>query len=303
MTEGKKTVLITGCSDGSLGSALALAFHAAGWRVFATARNPAKLSAVHAAGIECETLDVQDAASITAAASHVRALTGGSLDALVNNAGVGYSMSVTDSSLPHIHTLFELNVYSIISVTRAFLPLLLQSTARPLIANNTSAMGLLGCGMPFQGGYSASKAAATSLTEALRLELAPFGIRVCNIVTGRVRSTFFDNSNDAVLPPESIFNLAKDAIEDPMNGRNTPNNREDPNHWAANVVRDLSQPNPPYLVCRGGLAGSGRIVSFLPLGALDSHFKKASGLDVLDQKIRERGGWEKMREANKTQSG
>lgn len=68
----KQTILITGCSDHSLGSALALAFHKAGYRVFASARNPSKLTHVEAAGIETVQLDVTSEESIAAAAAAVR---------------------------------------------------------------------------------------------------------------------------------------------------------------------------------------------------------------------------------------
>ncbi|KAL2074711.1 hypothetical protein VTL71DRAFT_8490 [Oculimacula yallundae] len=289
--DAPRTVLITGCSDGSLGAALALAFHSSGWTVFASGRSLSKLATSRDAGIACIQLDVQSEESISNAMEDVKRRTGGSLDALVNNAGLGYSMSVTDTNLSELRKLFEVNVFSIISVTRSFLPLLLNSSSnsswKPLIANNTSGMGLLGCGMPFQGGYSASKAAAASLTEAMRVELAPFGIRVINLVTGRVQSTFFQNSNVAELPSDSIFNIAKEAIEAPMNGHSSPSKREDAAVWAGHVVKDLTRSIPPLLVCRGTQAELGRIASFLPLGTLDRFFKSAAGLDVLEQKIQE----------------
>lgn len=93
-------------------------------------------------------------------------------------------------------------------------------------------MGILGCGMPFQAGYSASEAAAASLIDSLRMELAPFGVQVVNIVTGRAKSTFFQNSNNAVLPEHSIYAVAREAIEGPMNGRTSVSDREDAEEWA-----------------------------------------------------------------------
>ncbi|KAF4958904.1 hypothetical protein FSARC_10902 [Fusarium sarcochroum] len=284
-----RTVLVTGCSDGSLGSSLALAFHAAGWRVFASARNLSKMAVVKANGIERVELDVQSADSVSQAVETVRVQTGGSLDALINNAGLGYSMPITDTDMDALRQLFELNAYSIVTVTRAFLPLLLASTQKnTIIANNTSGMGMLGCGMPFQGGYSASKAAAASLTESLRMELAPFGVRVVNIVTGRVKSTFFKNSNDAVLPDDSLYAVAREAIEAPMNGRSSVSDRENADDWAARVVQDLSSANPPHLIYRGGQAGTGKLASVFPLGTWDGLFKKWSGLDVLEKELRNR---------------
>ena len=84
-----KSVLITGCSEGGIGDALAKEFHRNGLRVFATARNLAKVQHLKSLGLEILPLDVVDAASITQAVESVRALTGGTLDILVNNSGYG----------------------------------------------------------------------------------------------------------------------------------------------------------------------------------------------------------------------
>ena len=95
--DARSTVLITGCSARGLGHALAIAFHNAGLRVFATARNPAKMSGLMDLGIECLQLDVLDEDSIRRCVEDVRRLTGrqgeeeGRLDCLVNNAGGGES--------------------------------------------------------------------------------------------------------------------------------------------------------------------------------------------------------------------
>jgi NAD(P)-dependent dehydrogenase (short-subunit alcohol dehydrogenase family) len=85
----KKTVLITGCSQGGIGSSLALAFHAHGCRVFATARNLAKVQHLKDVGIEVLEIDVLDEKSCKDAAEWVGKETGGGLDYLVNNSGIG----------------------------------------------------------------------------------------------------------------------------------------------------------------------------------------------------------------------
>ena len=88
----RKTVLITGCSTGGIGSALALSFLKRGCRVFATARDPAKVAHLKEVGIMALNLDVTSAASISAAAKAVEAEMGGALDVLVNNAGIGMGL-------------------------------------------------------------------------------------------------------------------------------------------------------------------------------------------------------------------
>ncbi|KAF9769558.1 hypothetical protein IL306_013022 [Fusarium sp. DS 682] len=285
----KRTILITGCSDGSLGSALALAMKDRGWRVFPSGRNLAKLSKVKEAGLECIELDVGSDESVSAAVESVKQLTGGSLDALLNNAGTGYSTPIIHADINKSHDLFELNVFSIIRVTHAFLPLLLNSTHGALLINNTSASSLLGAGVPFQGVYAASKAAASSLTESLRIELAPFGIRAINMFTGGVKSTFFNNSPDGELPKDSIYNVAKEEVESSMNG-NEPglsNNKPDAETWAKQVARDLSQRKPPYCIFRGAAAGTARYGTLFPTGTFDSMVKQMGGIDVLERKLEE----------------
>ena len=88
-TASKKTALITGCSKGGIGDALAQEFHRKGIRVLATARNPSKLEHFKELGIETLQLDVEDSASIKAAAEAAGELTNGKLDFLVNNSGMG----------------------------------------------------------------------------------------------------------------------------------------------------------------------------------------------------------------------
>ncbi|XXH04741.1 hypothetical protein Hte_011163 [Hypoxylon texense] len=287
----KRTILITGCSDHGLGAALALAFHKAGWRVFASARNMAKLKQVETAGIETVQLDVSSEESIASAVSAVKKLTGGSLDALVNNAGAAYNMPLMDVGIEKVRSLFELNTFALLTTTRAFLPLLLRSAHGAMVINNTSISSLNAA--PFTGVYGASKAAATSLTEVLRLELGPFGIRVINLMTGAVKSSIWDNAPAITLPPTSLYNIAKEAIERFMGGTDLDDGT-DPNTWAERVVHDLERRNPPHWISRGRFASQVRMIAWLPVGFLDSMMKSMSGVAVLEQKIKEQGGISKI---------
>ncbi|KAK4033381.1 putative IBR finger domain protein [Parachaetomium inaequale] len=293
----QRTILITGCSDGSLGAALALAFHRAGWRVLASARNTSKLKNAEQAGIETLQLDTVSDESMSRCVSRVRELTGGSLDVLVNNAGAGYAMPVMDLDLAQARDLFNLNVWSLVSVTRAFLPLLLESTRGGMVVNNTSTVSVPAGAMPFFGAYNASKAAAASLTEALRLELEPFGIRVINLMTGGVRSTFHDNAPTPTLPSGSMYNVAKEALEEAMSGVNTASGNSDADEWAGRVAKRLSRRNPPHWVWQGKFSTIVRIASHLPVGFFDGMMKSIAGLDVLERKIKEQVGLRVIRES------
>lgn len=85
----RKTVLITGCSAGGIGSALAEAFHARGLQVFATARDLSRIAHLKGMGMDVLKLDVEDQSSIEAAVKAITLVTGGTLDILVNNSGLG----------------------------------------------------------------------------------------------------------------------------------------------------------------------------------------------------------------------
>jgi 1-acylglycerone phosphate reductase len=163
MAESKRTVLITGCSEGGMGAALAIAFHRAGLHVYATARDLSRMQQLTSLGIETLALDIQSDSSIAACASK---LSPRSLDILVNNAGASASMPISDLSLLEGKRIFDLNVWSQLAVTQAFLPLLLKS--KGMIVNHTSVVSTTA--VPFQSVYNASKAAMAMFSDSMRLE-------------------------------------------------------------------------------------------------------------------------------------
>lgn len=122
-----KTVLITGCSDGGIGSALGQVFQQRGYHVFATARNPSKMKWLeNLDGVTPIQLDVTNPADIKAAIETVSKATNGKLDHLINNAGRNHFMPVLDVDLDVVRALFETNYLAPISVTQAFAPLLIK---------------------------------------------------------------------------------------------------------------------------------------------------------------------------------
>lgn len=283
----KKTVLITGCSEGGLGSALALAFHKRGLRVFATARNPSKMSHLTALGIETLTLDVLSASSISACVSSVTSLTGGSLDILVNNSGAGYTMPLSDTDIDDARQCFELNVWAVLAVTQAFLPLLLNSQQGAMVVNNTSIASVTP--VPMQGIYNASKAAAAMLTDNLRIELAPFKVKVVDLRTGSVASNIFQNMPTRVLPKDSIYAPAREVVEEAMAGTRLPAAITAEN-WAEQVARDLLAAKPPTHVWRGQSAWMVWFIKrFLPYTFPDGILAKMGGLNVLEEKLAHQG--------------
>ncbi|KAK9368983.1 hypothetical protein V1509DRAFT_639338 [Lipomyces kononenkoae] len=280
MPSPKRTVLITGCSDGGMGAALAVAFHKSGLNVIATARNPGKMAKLKAAGIETMPLDILSQESIKDAVSKVS-----SLDILVNNAGTAYSMPLSDLDIEQAKETFNANVWAQLAITQAFLPLLLKS--KGMIVNQTSVVSTTA--VPFQSAYNASKAAMAIFSDTARLELEPFGIKVVELKTGAVSTNMIKNQKEntpITLPVGSLYEPAREAVESAMRNDKMANVGTPPDRWAAEVVGDLMKKNPPAMIWRGSQAKAGRLGTIFPHGMLDSVMKKMTGLDVVEEMVR-----------------
>lgn len=205
-------ILITGCSSG-IGAALAREFHHRGHVVYATARRPESLQTLAQAGLRVLALDVNDDASIGAAMAVVQQ-DQGRLDMLVNNAGFSQVGAVVDLQREDLRRQYETNVIAPVAVSRAALPLLraaAEAGAAPVIANVGSIVGLFTT--PFAGAYCSSKAALHALSDALRMELAPLGIRVVTVQPGGVISSFGNHAEEAIrLPEGSLYQSAAPSI-------------------------------------------------------------------------------------------
>ena len=172
----KKVVLITGASSG-IGKAIAEFLHQKSYVVYGSSRNPA--TAVSTV-FPLVALDVRNRNSIAAAIEHILAKEG-RIDVLINNAGVGITGPLEEIPAEEIKNNFETNVFGPVEVIKAVLPQMrLQKSG--LIINVTSIAGYMG--LPFRSVYSSSKGALELITEALRMEVKPFGINVVNVAPG-----------------------------------------------------------------------------------------------------------------------
>jgi len=193
MTEGKKTVVITGASSG-IGRACVSRMIEAGWRVFATVRkaeDAARLRSVGDGQVVPLLMDVTDHASVRTAVEPVRSELGThGLDGLVNVAGVGVIGPVEFVSDAGLQNIFAINAFGQIALTQAFLPLI--HAARGRIVNITTVGAHFA--LPFGGLLNGSKAAFSILCDALRLELHPFGIRVCTVEPGAIKTPAVDKT-------------------------------------------------------------------------------------------------------------
>lgn len=291
----KLRILITGCSPGGTGAALAIAFHNAGHHVYATARSISKLSPLAEQGIETMALDVTSASSIAAAVSSVSSSLpdGAGLDMLVNNAAGSYIMPIADVSLDEARKLFDVNVWSHIAVVQAFLPLLLKSSAlssenahapQAMIVNHTSVGSV--SALPFQGVYNSSKAAFAMLSQTMRLELAPFGISVVELKTAGVRTNLISNNNfnnvAERLPKGSIYEPAREVVEKAMSQDDLREIGITPEQWAAEVSALLLGNNPPSVIWKGENALMSRVGSMLPTWVAEGVLKRITKLTLVE---------------------
>jgi NAD(P)-dependent dehydrogenase (short-subunit alcohol dehydrogenase family) len=184
-----KAVLVTGCSSG-IGHAAALALARAGLPVWASARKADNLAELERAGCRILELDVTDERSRIAAVEQVEA-EHGAVGVLINNAGHGGGGPVEEVPLGIVRETFETNVFAVIRLCQLVLPGM-RAQRSGLIVNLGSAAGLVTppTGCP----YAMTKYALESLCDALRPEVAPFGIRVTLIEPGAVRTRFMTNS-------------------------------------------------------------------------------------------------------------
>jgi NAD(P)-dependent dehydrogenase (short-subunit alcohol dehydrogenase family) len=223
MTDGStQTVVVTGASRG-IGREIALHLAARGFDVFAGVRNPSASSAqLGHDRVRPLALDVANDASIACAVREVGDAVGGrGLFALVNNAAV-FSMGPLEQ-LPRdaIEEGFRVNVIGTLAVTRAFLPLIRQATGR--IVNISSINGLFA--VPFSGVYCATKFALEALSDSLRMELAPWNIRVIVVEPGAFRTDIraggLDNWQkvEAALDPDAraLYRTRHEKIRDQIN--------------------------------------------------------------------------------------
>ena len=178
-------VLITGCSSG-IGRATAMRLVRAGHIVYATARRPETLAEIAELGGHTRTLDVTDAGSMASVVEEICA-THGFIAGLVNNAGYGEYGPVEEVPLERVRKQFETNVFGLVALTQLVLPGMREhGTGR--IINVSSIGGRMT--LPLGGFYHASKHAVESISDALRMEVDQFGVKVVLIEPGMITTEF-----------------------------------------------------------------------------------------------------------------
>jgi NAD(P)-dependent dehydrogenase (short-subunit alcohol dehydrogenase family) len=271
------TVVVTGASTG-IGHATALHLKKSGFDVVAGVRKEADGKALAAKGIEVVLMDVTDAETIAKAFAQLGARP---LAGLVNNAGVAIGGPLEYLPIDRLRYQLEVNVVGLIAVTQAALPGLRRGTGR--IVNMGSVGGRVAS--PFIGPYNASKHAVEALTDALRQELAPWGLKVVVVEPGSVSTPIWGkgteqvNEQRAALPPEAL-----ERYGDTISGFDALMSRLDrmgisPDKVAAVVERALTarRPHARYLVGTDARVQLG-LRTVLPTRVMDAATRKLMGI-------------------------
>lgn len=196
-----KVILITGASTG-LGESMAIYLAQRGYTVYGTSRQ----AGLSKAPFKMLTMDVVDPESIRHVVDQILQKEG-RLDVLINNAGLGIAAPVELLSLTDVQRVFDTNILGVIRMVQVALPVMRQQRSGLII--NISSIAAE-AGLPYRGAYSASKAAVERLTEALRLELAPFGVQVCSVQPGGTRTDINKNRLRATLAEDNVYKATFD---------------------------------------------------------------------------------------------
>lgn len=243
----QKTWFITGCSTG-FGRVLTEELLKTDANIVATARNPASLSDIKSERLLVLPLDVTKGETILPAVTAAKEKFSG-IDVLVNNAGYGMMGAMEESRLEDTRRMFETNVFGLIQVTQAVLPLM-RAQKSGYIINMSSAAGMTAtAGFAM---YNGTKFAVEGISEAMALEVAHMGIKVTLIEPGPFRTDFLSRSLDT-QPPIADYAASVGRTREAFGAMNG-NQPGDPVK-AAQIIIDLAtQPNPPLRLPLGNSA-------------------------------------------------
>jgi short-subunit dehydrogenase len=262
--QNRQVAIVTGASAG-IGAATARALHVAGYRVFGTYRKP---PASRVAGVEYLALDVTSDESVNALVAQV-VDQAGHIDLLVNNAGVGLIAGAEESSLEQAKSLFEVNLFGLIRVTKAVLPIMRRQRSGRIV-NISSVMGLIPA--PFMALYGASKHAVEGYSESLDHEVRGSGIRVVLVEPAYTRTSFEGNVYQADQQLD-VYHSARSNAEGVM--RDAMKVADSPELVASAVVKASTVPNPNRRYTAGRQARQVSLLRrFVPAAAFDKSLRK-----------------------------
>jgi NAD(P)-dependent dehydrogenase (short-subunit alcohol dehydrogenase family) len=262
--QNRPVAIVTGASGG-IGEATARALAAAGYRVFGTSR---RSPATRLPGVEYLVCDVTNDESVRAAVGEVLQKTA-RIDLLVNNAGVGLIAGAEESSLEQAKSLFDVNLFGVIRLTNAVLPIMRRQGAGRIV-NISSVMGLIPA--PFMALYAASKHALEGYSESLDHEIRSSGVRVVLVEPAYTRTSFEGNVYRADQEL-GLYQAARTNAEGVM--RDAMKVADSPELVASAVAKAASEANPHRRYAAGRTARQVSLLRrFVPASAFDRSLRK-----------------------------
>ena len=267
----QKTILITGCSSG-IGYDAAHGLREAGWRVFASCRKAEDCERLKAEGFDAPQIDLADPESIRRGLAEVLATTGGTLDALYNNAAFACPGAVEDLPAGALREIFETNLFGTHDLTREVIKVM-RAQGHGRIINCSSVLGLVG--LSWRGAYVSTKFALEGLTDVLRIEMRDTPIKIILIEPGPITSKIRANAIPHFEKWIDTANSARAAQYETLKSRlyedNGPDNFELPaSAVTQKILHALTAANPKpryYVTTPTYLMGSLR--RLLPTRLLD----------------------------------
>ncbi|WP_159944893.1 MULTISPECIES: SDR family NAD(P)-dependent oxidoreductase [unclassified Nocardiopsis] len=245
-----KTWFITGGTPGGFGMAYAEAALARGDRVALTVRRPDDLApwaAAHGDRVLVLPLDVTDPVQVREAVDRAEHHFDG-IDVLVNNAGRGWYGSVEGMKEEAVRRTFELNLFALLSVTRAVLPGM-RARRSGWVVNMSSVAGMVGT--PGFGFYTAAKFAVEGMTDVLRHEVAPFGIRVLAVEPGAFRTRAYSGfADEPVQETVPEYRVLVEEVRAAMVGQDGKQ-PGDPERGVRAVLAAMGLNDPPHRLVLG----------------------------------------------------
>jgi len=238
----QKIIVVTGASSG-IGKSTAVMLAREGHQIIATSRHKKNLDSLidesrsFGGCIVPEELNINKSDEVERCFERLFA-NFGEIDVLINNAGYGLKGSINSITIEQLRDQFDTNLFASVSTIKAVLPRMIEREDGCII-NITSILGRIAT--PFMGAYASSKFALEGISEAMRVELAPYGVRVCVVEPGLFKTNFGDNVVNATESLENDFERTQKR-----NDRAWPYKAGNPDQVAKTISQLISKKNPKF---------------------------------------------------------
>jgi len=229
-----KIVLITGASSG-IGKSIALFLNEKGFKVYGTCRNPKKYNISKFSLLKCDINSISEIEDVINFIIKKESR----IDVLINNAGIGITGPIEETTDEDIKSAFQTNVFGPIDIIKRCIPSMRKNN-NGLIINITSVLGYFG--IPYRGIYCSTKSSLEIIGEVLSMELKKFNIRVVNVAPGDFKTDIASRRIDTKLNKMSLYNT--DYKESIQSANKHVNEADDPEIIAILIYKIIISKSP-----------------------------------------------------------